>query len=254
MRLDYHVHVVAHGEYEYREEWLNQYLRTARQRGIQSLGLVEHDEYADRIDAEVIQASRQHGIYIASGLEVDYFVGREGTIKQLIDQGSYDFVIGSVHSINGWAFDHPDYRDRFSRVDIDQIYQQYFDLVASLVHSRCCDIVGHLDLIKKWGHHPRRKTVLEYAEPILKSIKASGMVIEINSAGWRKPVMDLYPSLPIIRRMYELGLPVTMGSDAHHPSEVGEDLDRVSRLLWEIGYRRVVSFRNRRATAIALQL
>ena len=89
----------------------------------------------------------------------------------------------------------------------------------------CClfDIVGHLDLIKLWGHRPVIKSSLHYVLPVLHSIKAAGMIIEINSAGIRKPVREMYPALDIIEEMFRLGLPVTMGSDAHLPIKVAED-------------------------------
>ena len=53
MLVDYHVHVVAHGEYHYREEWLNQYLDRAQQRGVQAIGLVEHDQFKEKNRLEI---------------------------------------------------------------------------------------------------------------------------------------------------------------------------------------------------------
>lgn len=254
MPLDYHVHVIAHGEYQYNETWLDQYLTKARQQGLRYIGLLEHDEYLDLIDRTLINDKQKTDLYIASGVEFDYEPHREGSIKQMIDRTLPDFTMGSVHIINGWHFDHPDYRDRFELIDIDEIYTEYFILINQMVNSGLFDIIGHLDLVKIWGHRPAKKPVLNYVEPVLKSIKASRAVIEINSAGIRKPVGEQYPSLPLIERMFELGIPVTMGSDAHHPDQVAEGLQDISRLLWDIGYRQVVAFRGRKPYALPLSL
>jgi len=58
------------------------------------------------------------------------------------------------------------------------------------------------------------------------------MIIEINSAGIRKPVGEVYPAWKIIEEMFRLGLPVTMGSDAHNPDQVAEDFAEITRSLW----------------------
>lgn len=252
MPVDNHVHVVAHGEYHYNEEWLQQYLDRAQQRGIKAIGLVEHDQFRDKMDRNVIEASRRPDISIAAGLEIDFIPGREGYIRNIIDKSSLDFVMGSVHFIDGWAFDHPDYRDKFDSLDIDEVYGDYFRLMDKLVKSRLFDIVGHLDLIKLWGHRPVKKNSLQYVQPVLHSIKASPMVIEINSAGLRKPVQEMYPSRQIIEEMFNLNIPVTMGSDAHHPDQAAEGLANVSRTLWSVGYRKVVAFKGRKSYSLPL--
>lgn len=254
MAVDYHVHVVAHGEYQYSEEWLSLYLKRARQRGIQAIGLVEHDEYRDEMNRELIEKMKSPDLYVACGLEIDYIPGREATIKEMLAHYPLDFVIGSVHYIDGWPFDHPDHCQRFAAADIDQIYDDYFGLMDKMVRSRLFDIVGHLDLVKLWGHRPVIKSTLQYALPVLHSIKAAGMIIEINSAGIRKPVREMYPALDIIEEMFRLGLPVTMGSDAHHPDQVAEDFADISHTLRNIGYRKVAALQERKTCLLPLTL
>lgn len=254
MSVDYHVHVVAHGEYHYNEEWLDQYMDRAQQRGIQAIGLIEHDQFRSRVDRSLLEAVKRPNISIATGLEIDFAPGREKQIKEMIDNSCLDYTMGSVHFIDDWAFDHPDHRSGFDALDIDQVYSDYYALIDKLVKSRLFDIVGHLDLIKIWGHRPLKKDSLQHVQPILHSIKASPMVIEINSAGLRKPVQEMYPAQEIIEKMFQLGLPVTMGSDAHHPDQVAEGLADVSRTLWSIGYRKVVAFKGRESYPLPLTL
>jgi histidinol-phosphatase (PHP family) len=243
MLLDYHVHVVAHGEYSFSQERVNEFLDRAVERGIQEIGLSDHDQYADQIDIELfkkIQTAHRNNIDIRLGLEVDYIPGREEQIQEIIHRKEYDYIIGSVHFIDGWGFDHPDFRDGFDHRDIDEIYSRYAELLTKMVQSGFFDIVGHLDLIKIWGHRPRRKSSLHYLEPVLRVIKKHGLAVEINSAGLRKTVEELYPAPKLVEMMFNYNIPLTFGSDAHNPEQMGEGLAEAYRSARRAGYRYLV--------------
>jgi histidinol-phosphatase (PHP family) len=245
MRVDYHVHVAAHGEYSYMQEWIDQYLDWAWHRGIREIGFNEHDEFSALVDLELIkkiQAEKPHGISVKLGIEVDYIPGREEKIQQIVSQAEYDYVIGSVHFIEGWGFDHPDFRGGFSERDIDHVYSQYAALLLSMVQTPGLDVVGHIDLVKIWGHRPGKHTALHYFETVLKAIQKIGLAVEINCAGLRKEVAELYPAADILARMFSYDIPITIGSDAHHPEQIGEGLEAAYRAARQAGYRYLVRF------------
>lgn len=245
MRVDYHVHVAAHGEYDYSQEWINQYLEHAYQRGIQEIGFCEHDEYTHLVDMDLvrkIQTDRLHDIVVRLGIEVDYIPGREASIKESILSQKYDYTIGSVHFIEGWGFDHPDFQAGFAERDIDAIYGQYAEILRQMVSSAIFDVVGHLDLVKIWGHRPRRHSALHYLEPVLQAIKKYGLAVEINSSGLRKDVAEIYPAPDIVETMFAYNIPITLGSDAHHPDQIGAGLEAAYRLARQAGYRYLVRF------------
>lgn len=250
MLVDYHIHALAHGEYDYSESWLRLFAEKAHQQGILEIGFSEHDEYLPRIEVDKLKRLQEDfpELKIKMGLEVDYFPGQEEKIRQMLLDVNYDFdyLIGSVHFIDGWGFDHPEFKDHFTTRDIDNIYEAYFSLVEQAVNSQLFDIVGHLDLIKVWGHRPVKQAIQVYAEPVLNSIKAAGMVIEINSSGLRKPVGEIYPGREILDMMLSLNIPITLGSDAHHPSQLGAGLAESVDLLRELGYKELVTFSGRR--------
>ncbi|MBC7324406.1 MAG: histidinol phosphate phosphatase, partial [Moorella sp. (in: Bacteria)] len=102
-------------------------------------------------------------------------------------------------------------------------------------------IIGHLDLIKIYGHRPRRP-VLELAEPALKVIAASGAAMEINTAGLFKPVGEIYPSRELLEQAFNLNIPVTIGSDAHAAGEVARERARARELLRLVGYTSLATF------------
>lgn len=254
MLVDYHIHAAAHGEYEYSREWIEQFVLSARRRGIKEIGLSEHDEFSARVNMDVIKAvqAKYNDVKIRLGLEADFVPGNEDQIRQKITAADYDYVIGSIHYINNWGFDHPDYKDRFDHYDIDEIYAAYFNLVEEMVKSRLFDMVGHMDLVKIWGHRPKIRSITNYVEPILNIVKESGMVVEINSAGLRKPVKEIYPAEEIVRQMFNLNIPITLSSDAHHPDQVGEGFNESISLAAKCGYRSIIKFDRRRKIIIPL--
>ncbi len=245
MLVDYHVHVVAHGEYGYSQDWVNQFLDSASKRGIQEIGFSEHDEFMHLVDFntfQVVQNAHRHNIDIKLGIEMDYIPGQEQNINETIRQKPYDYVIGSVHYIDGWGFDHPDFQSGFDERDIDDIYGQYAHILMQMVQSGCFDVVGHMDLVKIWGHRPRRRSSLDYLTPVLEAVRKNNMAVEINSAGLRKKVAELYPEEALVNRMFRYDIPITFGSDAHHPDQIGEGLTEAYQSARKAGYRYLVRF------------
>jgi histidinol-phosphatase (PHP family) len=254
MLADYHIHAAAHGEYTYSADWIEKFLAAAARRGICDIGLSEHQEYSELVDWAAVEkaSSKAEQIKIRLGLEADYIPGQENLIKNHILARNYDYIIGSVHFIEGWGFDHPDFRGQFEQSDIDKTYENYFNLVQGMVQSGLYDIVGHMDLIKLWGHRPRRN-ISSFISPVLKAVKWSGMVVELNSAGLRKPVHEFYPAAEIIKEMYSLNIPITLGSDAHHPDQVGEDFDILVRTASRVGYNSIMTFEQRRQIKVNMK-
>ncbi|KUG04733.1 histidinol-phosphatase [hydrocarbon metagenome] len=256
MLLDYHIHALAHGEHNYSMDWLEQFLNTARSRQLIEIGFTEHDEFSSRIDFKLLERIRQENddIAVKIGLEVDYWEGREKQISLIMARYPYDYVIGSIHYIDGWAFDHPDHRDGFEQMDIDEIYRHYFEIVNSSVKSGLFTIIGHIDLVKKWGHRPFKHNVNNYIKDVLNSIKKSDLTVEINSAGLRKPVAQIYPAREILEIMAGMKIPITLCSDAHHPSEVGAGIRQAAHLAWAAGYREIAAFNRGRRIMLPLVL
>jgi len=93
---------------------------------------------------------------------------------------------------------------------------------------------------------------LLFTQEILHVIKASGMVLEINTSGLRKPVAELYPSSAILQEAYHLDIPITFGSDAHSTAQVGAGLQEAYALAKSIGYTKAVTFRNRQREMIKI--
>jgi histidinol-phosphatase (PHP family) len=248
MLVDYHTHPLGERGERYTEELLESFLASARERGIAEIGLSDHDYRREGVDFTLAGAVAKRflpSLRVKNGMEFDFMPGREQKIASISRRLPFDYLIGSVHQIGDWAFDEPEYMELYSRWDINELYRTYFNLIERLARSGLFDIVGHLDLVKVFGHRPGGP-VLPYAAPALQAIRDAGLTVEINTRGLQKPCAEIYPAPELLQRCYDLNIPVTMGSDAHEAGDVGRDLARARQLLKQAGYRRLMTFNRRR--------
>ncbi|OCS00638.1 histidinol phosphate phosphatase [Campylobacter fetus subsp. testudinum] len=175
------------------------------------------------------------------GYEVDFL---EGFMDERVFNAKCDYFIGSVHFLNGWGFDNPEFIGEYKNKDIDQIWIEYFNAITNLAKSGKFDIVGHIDLIKVFNFKPT-KDIKIIAKDTIKEIKKANLVVELNSAGYRKPVSELYPSDEILEILAEFNIPITLSSDAHSVEQVGQNMDKTMKKAKEFGFSEAAIFVNR---------
>ena len=112
-------------------------------------------------------------------------------------------------------------------------------------------IAAHLDLPKKFGYRPTADLSGE-AAAALDALKATGMAIEINTAGWSLPAREAYPSPGLLRAARERKIPLLINSDAHFPEFLTRDFNRARELAREAGYGELVRYEQRRALPVPL--
>lgn len=180
-------------------------------------------------------------IEVLLGYEVDYL---PGYMDEAVLNRPCDYLIGSVHFIGDWGFDNPEFIGRYEHADIDEIYRRYFDLIEAMAKSGRFDIAGHLDLMKVFKFLP--KTDIRYlAENALKAIKRSDMTVELNVAGYRKPIAEAYPSPSLMEVISDLDIPITFGSDAHSIEQIGLYTEEVEAFARVYGYGHCALYRGR---------
>lgn len=247
---DYHIHGLAHVGPPHTVEKLWPYVEAAEKAGLEEIGFAEHDHYLYGLDFGVFEElERLTPLKIRRGLEISFRLERSDLRE--IAAKPWDYLIGSVHDVGAWPFDAPGQGIYFGDWDIDELYLTYFDLVARAARTGFFQIIGHLDLIKIYGHRCRRP-LLELAEPALRAIADAGVAIEVNTAGLFKPVREIYPGRDLLKRCWELGIPVTIGSDAHAPNEVARARAEAVALLRSVGYDRVATFEGRKMELVPL--
>lgn len=262
MHVDYHNHtVLCHHAYGDIEE----YLEEASRLGIEEFGFAEHSFWMVRPGERQLAPTREEtviylgwmndakGVYdgnngrplLRVGLEADWVPERLAEAKEFIESYPFDYIIGSVHHlqlprtgqwISSWGF---------SERDVDEVYRLYFDSIADMARSGLCDIIGHLDVIRRCSYQPT-EDITTYAERIVPALVESGVAVEINASGRDHPNGDFFPARPILARLVEAGVPITFGSDSHDPSHVGRYMNDVREFLKECGGTEFVRFEKRR--------
>ena len=107
----------------------------------------------------------------------------------------------------------------------ETFYRIYLQELTRLVDTGYFQIIGHFDLPKKYGVQLPESLYPEVVE-ILQKIKRSGMTVEINTSGLRKPINEQYPADWILKELIKMEIPISLGSDAHAPKEVGCDFEK----------------------------
>jgi histidinol-phosphatase (PHP family) len=212
---------------------------------------------ADELNAYVAEVqsaaagAAKRGVEVLLGAEADLVpVGLEHA-RALLGRYPFDVVLGSIHMIDDWAFDDPDRTDGYGRWKIDDLWERYFADLAEAARSGLADVIAHVDLIKKFRHVPPGPLEPLYAEAA-RAIAGAGVAVEVNTAGLRKPCAELYPAPALLAALNRAGVPVTVGSDAHSPSEVGAGREQAIEALRAAGYRSVLVFRQRIAEEVGL--
>ncbi len=264
---DYHIHTWRCG---HAAGTPDAYVAAARAAGLSEIGFADHipiywlpeaerdpslameeEELAEYV-AEVVRLREENpDLTIRLGIEADFIPGRTVELAAVLFSAPFDYVIGSVHYIDGWAFDHPAHLTGYAQRDIRAIYADYFRLLQEAARSGLFDILAHPDLVKKFGYRPEDDLRPWYAETAA-VFAACGVCVEVNTAGLRAPAGEIYPALDFLKVCREYGVPVTAGSDAHAPGQVGYAWEQALEWLRAAGYREVAVFEKRRRRTLPL--
>lgn len=258
IRTDHHIHTryCGHATGEVAE-----YTKSAQAKKMEYLGFADHlplpadtngsqeglalrEEDLPNYIEDVKREAEDNGMQIALGTEADFLPGHEKETAAKLKKNGFDFAIGSVHFIGNWNFDYTEetfQEGRRNAGDEDEPYRQYYGLVKMMVKSGIFQIAGHLDLIKKFGYAPKKSSPDTICE-ILDMAKKKGMAVEVNTAGIDKKTGEIYPSEEILRMCFERDIDITVGSDAHSPTEIGRHFGKAEELLRRTGYTSITTF------------
>ena len=251
--IDYHLHVIAHGERPMSVENILQYCEVAHERGIHQMGITEHDRYLDDIDLAVFQEAREmsEDVGLRLGIEIDFVPGAEERMDRDASALPYDYVIGSVHRVDEEEVDRASDQSIYEKYETYDLYEAYYSNVRKAALSGRFEVLGHPDLIKIFRRFPDRD-ITPILEETADAVAESGVVVDVNAAGLRKPVGEIYPARDFLAMFHRRGVPIILSSDAHAPDQVAMGYDKSLKLVHDVGYREVVTFKDRERGSLPL--
>src|SRR5436305_12477945 len=257
---DYHTHPQGHRVQRYTQTLLQPWADSARNLGLSDIAFTDHDRYHTGIDFDEIDRLRERNpdLQIRAGIELDNDPIHSAAGRNWIEKhwDKLDFVLGSVHFLDraDQMFDSvPDGAAQFDGGNVNAIYADYFRRVREIAATGLVDCLAHLDLIKIHGHRPGAE-IGSLVNETLDFIRARNLAVELSTAGWRKPVNELYPSDRIIELAMEKGIPFTIASDAHSHAQLGDSYAKLAHKMAELGIRKVCIFENHKRAEVTLQL
>jgi histidinol-phosphatase (PHP family) len=252
------MHPQGHRIQAYTQELLQPWADSARERGLTDIAFTDHDRYHGGIDFDEIDKLRRKNpdVKIRAGIELDNDPETSPAGRKWVEKNweRLDFVLGSVHYLDDptQMFDSvPDGAGQFVGRSIDEIYEDYFGRVREIAATGLIDCLSHLDLIKIHGHRPCGD-VRSIINETLEFIRSRDLALELSTAGWRKPVDELYPSDEIIRLALKKGIPFTTASDAHSHAQLAENYDRLAEKMSILGVREVCVYEKHKRQARVL--
>lgn len=256
-RTDYHMHSTFSDGRAAPED----YIAAARDAGLNEIGFSEHitpfmPKQRWNMDPAGINRYVEHlsslkestsDINIKTGLEVDFFPGREEETRAFLSNIPLDYIIGSVHYQGDVTVDlGPEF---YEGRDIDTLYEDYFNTVRAAVASGLFDIIGHCDLIRIYAYKPSFDPEPLYRK-LAQSMKQHKVAFELNTNGRNRPIADFYPDTKYLHIFIEEGVPVCVNSDAHMPARVGQYFDEAYGLLRDAGCTEMAVFEKRERTMV----
>ena len=254
LKIDYHMHTTLCG---HAIGSLEEYVLHAISIGLTEIGFSDHAPMVHERLQGVTMDERQLPIYhqmiddmkakyvdkitIKLALEADYIPGFEAKTQAIIKAYPYDYIIGSVHYVNGWAVDDPATIEHWKNQDVNHIWHEYFQLLRLSAQTGLFHIIAHSDLPKKFGYRPS-VDMTDEVKATAQVFKETGVAVEINTSGLRKPIKEMYPCPAYLKIYHEAGVPLTIGSDAHAPQDVGKNFKEAHSLAIAAGYKEHVTF------------
>lgn len=265
MLVDYHLHLRdSHERIDHTVEAAERFVERARERGIDEIGFTEHVYYFHQtaevwnvpyqterckydldLYVDALLGAKSRGLPVKIGLEVDYVGGRQDVLAELLEPYPWDFLLGSVHWIDGLAIDQEP--GIWAEHEVGQVWRMYFGALAELAQTGAVDVLAHPDLAKIFGQRPEDGVLRDLHERAAEAIATADVCVEISTAGLRKPVGELYPDPAFLAACAKRGVPITLASDGHVPGLVGEDFDQALELARSADYETVSVFDRRAA-------
>jgi histidinol-phosphatase (PHP family) len=256
MFADYHVHSYYSNDSQCPMEAM---LEQAIAIGLDELAFTDHVDYGVKTIAECdyeayfaelagLREKYEGKLNIRAGIEFGMQLQTMSRYHQDFNDYPFDFVLLSSHQIDGKEFWDNEYQEGKTQAEFHNAY--YEEIYKQVCQYKDYSVLGHLDVIKRYdrqGNYPDA-LILPAVEKVLCQVIADGKGIELNTSCFHYGLPDLTPSRAILELYHRLGGKViTIGSDAHNTSRLGEKIGYAKQVLADIGFRQFCTFEKMKA-------
>jgi histidinol-phosphatase (PHP family) len=262
--LDYHIHDSYSRDAP--NATVKKYIQQAEHIGLKELCFTTHfiitgKDQTMGVNEETIplyvnnihEASQTTNLDLRVGLEVDYFPSEERRIEKIVEEYSFDYILGSIHYINGVDIgsrrQSPQY---FQNRSLSEACDEYYQVTKQALVSGIFDMLAHPDYWRKY-YTLIRKTPAKWSEygekvyEVIDALRSYDIGFEVNTSGNRHGLSDNFPVIDFIKRAKEAGIKkVTVGSDSHSTSYLGKWIPEALQVLKKEGYTQITTFKNRK--------
>jgi histidinol-phosphatase (PHP family) len=197
----------------------------------------------------------QDKITLLTGIELGLQPHIGDDLRNIVNAGTYDFIIGSIHVV-----DHVDpyFKEYWEgKTEYQGTYRYFENVLESLAAFDNFDVFGHLDYVVRYGPtQDKNYSYHQYKEiidEILKVLISKNIGLELNTAGLKYGLSFAHPQVEVLKRYRELGGEIiTVGSDGHKPEHLAYDFHKVPDILKEAGFSYYTIFKNRKPEFIKL--
>lgn len=196
-------------------------------------------EYETTIDE--LQRKYADQIQLKRGIEIGVQPHLLKRYEQLIDAEKFDFVICSMHTTEKKSLH---YGEIFTGRTIDEAYKTYYDeLYGCIKNFKHFNVLGHVDLIKRYSKEPASSDFHDELTAIFDEIIPAGKGIELNTSGVRYGLSHGMPSDDVLKLYKQCGGEIiTLGSDAHRPEDLSFQFKESLELLQSVGFKYIATF------------
>lgn len=210
-----------------------------------SYGVLDYNKYHDCI--EKCKEKYNYQLIIKRGLEIGepHLIPYLQKLNNELSKMNLDFIIGSVHNINSVKL-----RLTMPHKSSQQIYEDYFNEILAMVKIADIDVIGHLDLMKRYAFNDYGNYKFNEYQQVIKKILTIAIKrnigIEINTSGLRNSVHEIYPKEEILHLYKKLGGEIiTIGSDSHSCKDCFSFCEVGYQLLKDNGFKYIYTFSQR---------
>lgn len=171
--------------------------------------------------------------------------------RDFLNQYSFDFVIGSVHSAERSDIAIKKIFEGRTDEEVYRIVLQ--EAIEDIKIFDGFDTFGHLDYMVRYGREQEREysyqKFADEIDTILRMLIERGKALELNMAGLKYGLPFAHPHPDVLKRYRELGGElITVGADGHKPEHIAYDFHKVEDILTSCGFKYYAEYKDRKPT------